>query len=110
MRWIWQQIAAKMKAILLINASQQDDLSRDANGSSDTDKLFHDKQKTIQKDLQFNNELMKEREQRVRDIESDVLDINQIMKDLNSLVHLQGEAVGECAKRNSFLNSIFILT
>lgn len=90
-----QQIAAKMKGILLINASQQDDLNQDENpNSTDKDLLFHSKQKSLQQNLQFDQSLLKEREQRVRQIEDDVLDINQIMRELNTLIYQQGENIG----------------
>lgn len=85
-----------MKGILLINASQQDDLNQDENpNSTDKDLLFHSKQKSLQQNLQFDQSLLKEREQRVRQIEDDVLDINQIMRELNTLIYQQGESIGE---------------
>lgn len=91
-----QQIAAKLKGILLINASQQDDINGDENNtSSDTDYLFHQKQKQMQQNLQFEQNMLKEREQRVRQIEEDVLDVNQIMRELNTLIIQQGESIGE---------------
>lgn len=89
-------MAAKLKGILLVNASQQDDINRDVNSSSnDTDYLFHQQQKTMQQNLQFEQNMLKEREQRVRQIEEDVLDVNQIMRELNVLVAQQGEAIGK---------------
>lgn len=92
-----QQIAAKLKGILLINASQQDDINHDSNSTSgDTDYLFHQKQKQMQQSLKFEQSMLKEREQRVRQIEEDVLDVNQIMRELNTLINQQGEAIGEC--------------
>lgn len=79
----------------MINASQQDDLTRDENnGATDTDHLFHQQQKTVQQNLEFEQNMLKEREQRVRQIEEDVLDVNQIMSELNTMVHAQGEAIG----------------
>lgn len=94
---ILQQIAAKLKGILLINASQQDDINNDSNNtSSDTDYLFHQKQKQMQQSLKFEQNMLKEREQRVRQIEEDVLDVNQIMRELNTLINQQGEAIGKC--------------
>lgn len=97
---ILQQIAAKMKGILLINASQQDDLNQDENpNTTDKDLLFHSKQKSLQQNLQFDQSLLKEREQRVRQIEDDVLDINQIMRELNTLIYQQGENIGEWLTR-----------
>lgn len=100
-----QQIAAKLKGILLINASQQDDINQDAGPSNkDTDHSFHQKQKTMQKTLEYEQTILKEREVRVRQIEEDVLDINQIMNELNQIVHQQGEGIGEW-KIEIFLNS-----
>lgn len=81
----------------MINASQQDDINNDSNNSgTDTDYLFHQKQKQMQQTLQFEQSMLKEREQRVRQIEEDVLDVNQIMRELNTLINQQGEAIGEC--------------
>lgn len=100
-----QQIAAKMKGILLINASQQDDLNQDENpNSTDKDLLFHSKQKSLQQNLQFDQSLLKEREQRVRQIEDDVLDINQIMRELNTLIYQQGESIGEWFTHSKLTN------
>lgn len=79
----------------MINASQQDDINETNNASSDTDYLFHQQQKQMQKNLQFEQSMMKEREQRVRQIEEDVLDVNQIMRELNTLINQQGEAIGK---------------
>lgn len=36
-----------------------------------------------------------EREQRIHQLESDIIDINEIMRDLSSMVTAQGEIVGE---------------
>lgn len=49
----------------------------------------------MQQSLQFEQSILKEREQRVRQIEEDVLDVNQIMRELNTLINQQGEAIGE---------------
>lgn len=95
-----------MKGILLINASQQDDLNQDANTSNDTDLLFHQQQKALQQNLQFEQSMLKEREQRVRQIEEDVLDVNQIMRELSALIHQQGESIGMRGPENQKQNSI----
>lgn len=85
-----------MKGILLINASQQDDINSDLNNSStDTDYLFHQKQKQMQQSLQFEQSMLKERQLSVRQIEENVLDANQIMRELSILINQQTEAVGE---------------
>lgn len=38
--------------------------------------------------------MMVEREQRVRQIEADVLNINELMRELGSVAHDQGEFIG----------------
>lgn len=57
--------------------------------------MFHQKQKTMQKTLEYEQTILKEREVRMRQIEEDVLDVNQIMNELNQIVHEQGENIGE---------------
>ncbi|XP_029845995.2 syntaxin-12 [Ixodes scapularis] len=44
-------------------------------------------------DLDYENALLAERERRMRQIETDMLDCNQIFKDLATLVHEQGETI-----------------
>lgn len=45
--------------------------------------------------LEFEHGMLVEREDRVKRIEDDVLDINQIMSELGALVHIQGDAIGK---------------
>lgn len=105
-----QQIAAKLKGILLVNASQQDDIDQDAAASNEnTDYLFHQKQKTMQKTLEYEQTILKEREVRMRQIEEDVLDVNQIMNELNQIVHEQGENIGKLKIGILFLNSCLLI-
>lgn len=49
----------------------------------------------MQQNLQFEQSMLKEREKRVRQIEEDVLDVNQIMRELNTLINQQGENIGK---------------
>ncbi len=37
--------------------------------------------------------LLQEREERIRQLESDILDVNEIFRDLGQLVHEQGETI-----------------
>lgn len=53
------------------------------------------KQAQLSRELAFEQELMLDREARIRQIEADVLDVNQIMRELGSMVHQQGEVIGE---------------
>lgn len=45
------------------------------------------------KTIEFEQEMLLEREQRIRQIESDMIDVNQIMKELSAMVHEQGENI-----------------
>lgn len=82
-----------MKGILLINAAQVDDLNQQVT-STDTDLLFHQAQKQVQQNLEFEQGMLQERESRIRQIEDDVLDVNQIMRELSALITQQGESIG----------------
>lgn len=86
-----QQIATKMKATLLLNASQNDDLEN--SGTPAESQQLMQAQRNQQMQLQFEQEMLIERETRMREIEADVLDVNQIMRDLNVLVSQQGETI-----------------
>ncbi|XP_065078020.1 syntaxin-7 [Ochlerotatus camptorhynchus] len=98
-----QVIAAKMKQVLLVNASQQDDMHRDmigfgdgssaTGGSQQQQQEQHLRQQQIQRDLQFEQDMLLEREQRVRQIEADVLDVRQIMQELSSITNQQSEVI-----------------
>lgn len=96
-----QVIAAKMKQILLVNASQQqDDMQRDLIGFGDSgaagqqqQQEQHLRQQQIQRDLQFEQDMLLERETRVRQIEADVLDVRQIMQELSSITNQQSEVI-----------------
>lgn len=54
-------------------------------------------QKQVVADLDYENAMLTEREQRIREIEADMLDCNQIFKDLATLVHEQGEVIDTIA-------------
>lgn len=74
-----KSLALKMKKTLLVNF--QDD-------SSDEDVNVSQQQKQLmQADLDFDKELLVEREQQFQKIESDVVDINQIMNEISTLIH-----------------------
>lgn len=90
-----QLIAAKMKQIILINASQFDDDNNPTNISDSSNRTNEQLiQRQIQQNLEFDNEIMIEREQSVRKIEADILNVNDIMKGLNLLINQQGEVIG----------------
>lgn len=51
--------------------------------------------KNNSQDLEFETAMHLEREQRVKQLESDIIDINEIMRDLSSMVTAQGDVVGK---------------
>lgn len=46
-------------------------------------------------DLEFETAMNLEREERVKQLEVDIIDINEIMRDLSSMVTAQGDVVGK---------------
>lgn len=92
-----QVIAAKMKQVFLVNASQQDDINRDSfsggDGNQQDQLLASRQQQAVAQSLQFEQDMLLEREQRFRQIEADVLDVNQIMKELSSITNQQAEVI-----------------
>lgn len=45
--------------------------------------------------FEFQHGLLLEREDRIKRIEGDILDVNQIMRELAALVHQQGDTIGK---------------
>lgn len=89
-----QVIAAKMKQVFLVSASQQDDINRDSfSEGNQQDQLLQRQQQAAAQSLQFEQDMLLEREQRFRQIEADVLDVNQIMKELSSITNQQAEVI-----------------
>lgn len=93
-----------MKAIFLTNASQNDDIHRDSTNGNEIDRQQQlQKQKNLRENLEFEQGMLVEREQRVQQIEADVLDVNEIMRDLATLINIQGEQIGKLLATFSFL-------
>lgn len=90
-----QSIAAKMKQVFLVNASQADDLANDAGipGTAEQQQELQ-RQRQLQQSLQFEQDMLLEREQRFREIEANVLDVNHIMKELSNITSQQSEVIG----------------
>nr|CAD7440466.1 unnamed protein product [Timema bartmani]CAD7453996.1 unnamed protein product [Timema tahoe] len=95
------KVAEKMKVSLLKRQSSQSG----AYNEDDENQLLEEEegiaaQKALQKELVFENEMLAEREQRVRQIEDDILDVNHIMRELSAMVYEQADTV------NSIENNI----
>ncbi|KAG7163340.1 syntaxin-12-like [Homarus americanus] len=73
-------------------AVEQDTTSASTDVMIASEQKKHQQMKEIQ-DLEFESAMHLEREQRVRQLESDIIDINEVMRDLSSMVTAQGEIV-----------------
>lgn len=95
-----------MKQHVLVTASQQDDISNDANiADSQSDNINNQQQQMdVQKSLQLQHQRIKERQERLQQIEVDVVDINKIMHELHSMVNVQGESISKYFK-DFYLNN-----
>ncbi|CAG9854650.1 unnamed protein product [Phyllotreta striolata] len=83
-----KSVAEKQKSNLLLPSVSVDESEQ--NWNNDNEQQLQ-AQKT--RELAFEQDLLVERETRIRQIESDILDVNQIMRDLGALVHTQGETI-----------------
>lgn len=58
--------------------------------------------------MEFETAMQSEREERMRAIEVDIIDINEIMRDLSAMVTAQGEVIGkllgDCRSTPGFVN------
>lgn len=68
----------------------------DASGGphDESRNLIEQEQLQMQKNLEFENQLLLERQQSVKQIEKDIVQLNSVMKELGALVHEQETAVG----------------
>lgn len=80
-------LSMKMRKTLLVQVNDEDSDDDDMNVSQEQKQL-------IQANLNFEKELLVERDEQVQKIESDVIDINQIMNEISTLIH--GEAENCC--------------
>lgn len=92
-----KQIVAKMKTTLP-PVSRTTSLIGETEDQSEfliDEEAQRQAQVQLQQELEFEQGLLIEREEKIRQIESDILDVNQIMKELGTMVQEQGEAVGK---------------
>jgi len=98
-----KQVAEKMKTRLLSRqtlgtTSEYDDDDDEQRLTEEAERIAA--QKSLQRELQFEQEMLLEREQRIRQIEGDILDVNEIMRELGAMIHEQGDTI------NSIENNI----
>jgi hypothetical protein len=91
-----KQIVAKMKTTMLPSPMSR---SASLTETEDQDESLvaaenqRQAQLQLQEQLEFEQGMLIEREERIRQIESDILDVNSIMRELGTMVHEQGEAI-----------------
>jgi len=90
-----KQILNKMKTTPLPSRAMFD--SEDQNQSLVDSEAAQQAQQQLQQQIEFEQGMLLERENRIRQIETDILDVNDIMKELATLVHEQGAVVGNWA-------------
>lgn len=78
-----------MKANLLPSINLQHE---EENTDEDLNSL---KQQQLSRELQFEQEMMVEQQARISQIEADIIDVNQIMRELSSMVYQQGEVIDD---------------
>lgn len=79
-------MANKQKAHLLLAVNTENEsLPEDSE---------EQRQAQVVREMAFEHDMLVERESRIMQIESDILDVNQIMRELGALVHVQGETIG----------------
>lgn len=91
-----KSIAEKMKRHILAMTSIEN--SMDGEDAEETQSLLQaqaqeQEHRATQRTLEFQQGLLLEREDRIRQIEGYILDVNQIMRDLATLVHQQGDTI-----------------
>lgn len=84
---------SKIRKALLVNVDDDDNSS-----------ASHSTQRQLQQqhaDIKFDNELLVDREQQILKIEDDVNEISQIMSEISTLIHGQGESIETIANQVS---------
>jgi len=81
-----KSLSMKMKKTLLVNVHDEDSDDEDVNVSPQQKQLH-------QANLNFEKELLIEREEHFQKIETDVSELNEIMNEISTLIHDQGENI-----------------
>ncbi|XP_028406166.1 syntaxin-12-like isoform X2 [Dendronephthya gigantea] len=101
-RNIQKKLAEKSKQVMNSNAavsfrSHKNDQSQESHDDDKTRLLSDEQQSQQQQQLEdsvsLDQSLLEERERMIRQLESDILDVNEIFRDLASIVYDQGEVV-----------------
>ncbi|CAH1369868.1 hypothetical protein MTP99_011354 [Tenebrio molitor] len=81
-----KDLANKQKSNLLVSVSIENDYTPEEESDQQ-------RQAQLAREMAFEQDMLVEREARIKQIEADVLDVNEIMRELGSLVHAQTETI-----------------
>ncbi|XP_033339342.1 syntaxin 13 isoform X2 [Megalopta genalis] len=87
-----KSIAEKMKRHILLTTSIDSPMDQDDEEQRQL-QVQEDGHRATLRSLEFQQGLLLEREERIKWIEGDILDVSQIMRELAALVHQQGETI-----------------
>lgn len=89
-----RSIADKMKRHILVTSSVEAQGEDEEDEKQSLIQIQEDaKQKAEQRALEFDHGLILDQEERIKRIEGDILDVNQVMRELGALVHQQAESI-----------------
>ncbi|XP_057369135.1 syntaxin-7-like [Daphnia carinata] len=87
-----KEVAGKMKSTIPYGHWEEKNTSDTQNLLEKAAEEKHQKLQEL-KEIEFEQQMLLEREERIRQIESDMIDVNQIMKELSAMVQEQGENI-----------------
>ncbi|KAI0978077.1 hypothetical protein GJ496_004817 [Pomphorhynchus laevis] len=91
------QVAQKLGASKEKDSLDRVRASRAFDSNIDPIQISHKQQnELLQVEQHVNLDILAERETQIKRLESDIVDVNQIFKDVSALIHEQGGMVGEC--------------
>ncbi|KAF4521457.1 hypothetical protein B566_EDAN001754 [Ephemera danica] len=88
-----KQVATKLRASALVRPPVMMEEEERQDLAIEEQQRLIAQQRQLQRELEFEHGMLHERERRMRQIEEDVLDVNQIMRELAAMVHDQGESI-----------------
>ncbi|XP_031772542.1 syntaxin-12 [Apis florea] len=88
-----KSIVEKMKRHILLTTSIENPMNSEEEEQQRLLQAQEDEHRVTQRNLEFQQGLLLEREDRIKRIEGDILDVNQIMRELAALVYQQGDTI-----------------
>jgi t-SNARE domain-containing protein 1 len=90
-----QQMATRLRASALVRSPVLMEEEERQDTELEEQQRLLAKQRQLQREMEFEHGMLQERERRMRQIEEDILDVNEIMRELSVMVHDQGESISK---------------